>query len=148
MKIILQREVDKLGGPGDVVTVADGFARNYLIPHGFAALATPGGERHAERARSAHRGKVEKAVSEAQAVADKLAASPIRLTARAGEDGRLFGSITVPQLVEEFTKVAGVTLDRRQVHLGDPIRSTGTHEVTVDLHPQVQAAVTVEVVAQ
>jgi len=148
MKIILQREVDKLGGPGDVVTVADGFARNYLIPHGLAAVATPGGERHAERARSAHQGKGQKDAAEAQATADKLTASPIRLTARAGEDGRLFGSITLPKLVEELTKVAGVPIDRRQVHLGDPIRNTGAHEVTVELDPQVQAAVTVEVVAQ
>lgn len=148
MKIILQKEVDKLGAPGDVVNVADGYARNFLIPRGLAAPASRGGVRHAERLRKTHLERVQKAVGEAQAMADKLSATPVRIPARAGEEGRLFGSITVVDVAEELTKVAGEPIDRKRIHLPEPIRSVGTHEVTVHLHPDVNATVTVEVVAQ
>jgi large subunit ribosomal protein L9 len=148
MKIILQKEVDKLGGPGDLVSVADGYARNFLIPRGLAAPASQGGVRHAERLRKTHQERVQKAVGEAQAMADRLSASPIRIPARAGEEGRLFGSITVIDVAEELTKVAGEPIDRKRIHLPEPIRSVGTHEVTVHLHPEVNATVTVEVVPQ
>jgi large subunit ribosomal protein L9 len=148
MKIILQKEVDKLGAPGDVVTVADGYARNFLIPRGLAAPASQGGVRHAQRLKKAHGERVQKAVGEAQAMADKLAATPVRIPARAGEEGRLFGSITVVDVAEELTKLAGEPIDRKRIHLPEPIRSVGTHEVTVHLHPEVNATVTVEVVAQ
>jgi large subunit ribosomal protein L9 len=148
MRIILQREVDKLGGPGDVVDVADGYARNYLVPRGLAVPASKGGVKHADRLRHTHGERVRKEVAEAQAIADRLAAASIRVPARAGDDGRLFGSITVPHLAEEFQKVAGVPIDRKNVHLPEPIRSVGSHEVEVHLHPEVRATVTVEVVAQ
>jgi large subunit ribosomal protein L9 len=148
MKIILQKEVDKLGAPGDVVTVADGYARNFLIPRGLAAPASHGGVRHAQRLKEAHGERVQKAVGEAQAMAAKLAATPLRIPARAGEEGRLFGSITVVDVAEELTKVAGEPIDRKRIHLPEPIRSVGTHEVTVHLHPEVNATVTVEVVAK
>ena len=148
MKIILQKEVEKLGAPGDVVNVADGYARNFLIPRGLAAPASRGGVRHAERLRKTHLERVQKAVGEAQAMADKLSATPVRIPARAGEEGRLFGSITVVDVAEELTKVAGEPIDRKRIHLPEPIRSVGTHEVTVHLHPDVNATVTVEVVAQ
>ena len=109
MKIVLQKEVEKLGVPGDVVSVADGYARNYLIPKGFAAPATKGSAKNAERLRRTHDQKVQKAVLEAR---------------------------------------TGATVDRRTVHLAEPIRTVGTHEVTIRLHPEVEAAVTVEVVAE
>jgi large subunit ribosomal protein L9 len=147
MKIILHKEVQKLGAPGDVVDVADGYARNFLIPRGLAAPATKGAVRHADRLRQAHDKRTRAAVEAANALAERLSAGPMRLPAKAGEDGRLFGSITIQHLAEEIEKLAGVPIDRRQV-TAEPIRSVGTHEVTVHLHPDVNATVTVEVVAQ
>jgi large subunit ribosomal protein L9 len=148
MKVILQRQVDKLGAPGDVVEVADGYARNYLIPRGMAAPAVKGAVRHAARLRSAHQERTRKALADAQALADRLTASPVRLPARAGEEGRLFGSITVGDVAEQLGKVAGTAIGRRDVRLAEPIRSLGTHEVVVHVHPELNATVTVEVVRE
>ena len=146
MKIILQRPVEKLGDPGDVVEVADGYARNYLIPRGLAAPAIKGAVRHADRLRKTHEERTRKAVAEAQALADTLTASPLRLEARAGDEGKLFGSITAADVAEELGRAAGSPIDRHDVRLPEPIRSLGTHEVVVHLHPQVNATVTLEVV--
>jgi large subunit ribosomal protein L9 len=147
MKIILQKEVDKLGVPGDVVNVADGYARNYLIPRKLAAPATKGGMKHTDRLRRAHEDRVRKELTEAKALGEKLEAAPIRIQARAGEDGRLFGSITSQQVAKEIERASGVSVDRKQLHL-EPIRSTGSHEVGIPLHPEVTARITIEVVAQ
>ena len=148
MKIVLHKEVEKLGVPGDVVQVADGYARNYLIPKGYAAPATKGAAKNSNRLRRAHDQKVQKAVLEAREVAAKLTASPLQVTARAGEEGKLFGSVTSADIARELEARTGATVDRRTVHLAEPIRSLGTHEVTVRLHPEVEATVTVEVAAQ
>src|SRR3954453_12073872 len=126
MKIILQREVEKLGVPGDVVTVADGYARNFLVPRGMAIPASKGAVRHAESLRRAHDTRVNKAKAEAEEFATRLAAKPIVVKARAGEDGRLFGSITTADLSEEIAAQTGETIDRRDIHLDEPIRSLGT----------------------
>ncbi len=147
MKVILQREVEKLGAPGDVVDVADGYARNYLIPRKMAAPASKGAVKHAEQLRKNYDDRVRKALAEARAVADKLSASPLEVTAKAGDDGRLFGSITVNELAKQLQGRAPA-IDRRQVHLEEPIRNLGTHEVTVRLHPDLTATVTVEVVRE
>ncbi|HEY1329981.1 MAG TPA: 50S ribosomal protein L9 [Actinomycetota bacterium] len=147
MKVILQKEVDKLGTPGQVVEVADGYARNYLIPKGMAMAATKGAVRHAERLRRAHEEYVRKDLTEAQAVADRLGAEPLRMEARAGDDGRLFGSITVADIASELEKATGVPVDRKQVRLAEAIRNVGTHEVVVHVHQDVNATVTLEVVA-
>ncbi len=147
MKVILQHEVDTLGVPGDVVDVKDGYARNFLIPRGMAVAATKGGMRHAERLSKAHRDRVEKSRREAEAVAATLMAAPLRIPARAGDEGRLFGSVTSADVVSALQK-AGHPVDRRQVRLEEPIRSVGTHEVQVHLHPDVNATVTVEVVPE
>ena len=148
MKIILQREVEKLGAPGDVVTVADGYARNYLIPRGMAAPASRGGIKHADRLKTAHQERVRKATTEARALAEKLSGASLRIPARAGGEGRLFGSITAADIVQEIRKAAGLSIDRKQIRLEEPIRSLGTHEVLVHLHPEVNATVTVEVVSE
>jgi large subunit ribosomal protein L9 len=146
MKVILQREVEKLGAPGDVVEVADGFARNYLIPRKMAAPASKGAVKHSDRLRRTNDERVRKALGEARTLAEKLSASPIRVSAKAGDDGRLFGSITVNDLAKELQGRLGGPIDRRQIHLEEPIRSLGTHEITVHLHPEVTATLTVEVV--
>lgn len=146
MKVILQKPVDKLGAPGDVVDVADGFARNYLIPRGMAMVASKGAVKHAGRLKQDHDKRVQEALSEAWALAERLASAPLRISSRAGDDGRLFGSVTVVDVADAIQKSAGVTIDRKRIHLPDPIRSVGSHEVTVHLHPDVNASVTVEVV--
>ena len=147
MKIILHKEVEKLGAPGDVVDVADGYARNFLIPRGLAAPASKGALRHADRLKQAHEKRSRADLEAAQAIAELLTGSSLRVPAKAGEEGRLFGSITVQHLAEEIEKRAGVPIDRRQIVV-EPIRSVGAHEVLVQLHPQVTAKITVEVVAQ
>jgi len=148
MKVILQRAVEKLGAPGDVVDVADGYARNYLIPRKLAAPASDGAVKHAQQLRRGHDEQVRKALAESKAIAEKLVASPLRVKAKAGEDGRLFGSITANELAKQLQERSEGAIDRRQIHLAEPIRNLGTHEVTVRLHPEVSATVTVEVVRE
>jgi large subunit ribosomal protein L9 len=145
MKVILQKPVDKLGVPGDVVDVADGYARNYLMPRGLAVRASKGGVKHVESLKRAHTTRVSQAQAEAQEVADRLTASPIKVRARVGEEGRLFGSVTAAELAEEIERQTGVKVDRRDVHLDEPIRSVGVHEVMVHLFADVDPVVPVEV---
>src|SRR5438876_3336712 len=148
MKIILQKEIEKLGAPGDVVDVADGYARNYLVPRGMAVPASKGAVRHADSLRRAHQERVAKAQKEAQAVADRLTASPIKVRAKAGEEGKLFGSVTAADVAEQIERQTGETIDRRMIHLDEPIRSVGVHEVRVHLHPEVNAPLSVEIEAE
>lgn len=146
MRIILQREVDKLGVPGDIVDVKDGYARNYLLPRGLAIPATRGAVKHAERLRDAHDSRVERARVEAQGLVAQLSRTRLRVVSKAGEDGKLFGSVTAQHLAEELTKAVGQPIDRKRIHLDEPIRSLGTHEVEVHVPPEMGAKVTVEVV--
>jgi large subunit ribosomal protein L9 len=147
VKIILQKEIEKLGTPGEVVTVADGYARNYLVPRGLAVPASKGAVRHAETLKRAHEDRVAKARVEAEALAERLGDVRIRLAHRAGEEGKLFGSITAQDLAGEIERQVGEPVDRRAIHLDEPIRSVGSHEVHVRLHPDVTATVTVDVEA-
>jgi large subunit ribosomal protein L9 len=148
MKIILQKEVEKLGVPGDVVDVADGYARNYLVPRGLAAPASKGAIKNAERLRSGHEARVSKARTDAEALQQRLEAVVTRITAKAGEEGRLFGSVTPEKVAQEIARATGVTVDRKQLHLDEPIRSLGTHQVRVHLHPEINATASIEVVAE
>ena len=145
MKIILQREVEKLGVPGDVVNVADGYARNFLVPRGLAIPASKGAVRHAESLRRAHEDRVAKGRSEAEALAERISGSPIKVRAKAGEGGRLFGSVTAADLADELERQTGEIIDRRMIHLVEPIRSVGVHEVRIHLHPEVNTPISVEI---
>ncbi len=147
MKIILQKPVEKLGVPGDLVEVADGYARNYLMPRGLAIQASKGAVKHSESLRRAHDQRVAKGRAEAEALAARLTATPLKVLARAGEEGKLFGSITAVDLADEISRATGEIVDRRDVHLSEPIRSLGAHDVRVRLHPEVDVALSVEVVA-
>jgi large subunit ribosomal protein L9 len=148
MKIILQKEVENLGAAGDLVQVADGYARNYLIPRGLAAPATKGAQRHAERVKAGSEERQKRQRGEAETLAARLAKTPVRIAAQAGEDGRLFGSITGHQIAEAMTEQLAEKVDHRRVHLNEPIRSLGAHSAKVHLHPDVDATVTVDVVAR
>jgi large subunit ribosomal protein L9 len=145
MKVILQKPVDKLGVPGDVVDVADGYARNYLMPRGLAVRASKGGVKHVESLKRAHTTRVSQAQAEAQEVAGRLTISPIKVRARVGEEGRLFGSVTGAELAEEIERQTGVKVNRHDVHLDEPIRSIGVHQVKVHLLADVDPVVQVEV---
>jgi large subunit ribosomal protein L9 len=147
MKIILQKPVDKLGVPGDVVDVADGYARNYLVPRGLAVKATKGGVKHVDSLKRAHSTRVNAAKADAEQVAQRLMGSPITVPAHAGEEGRLFGSVTPSDVAEAIEAQTGVRVDRHDVTMDEPIRSVGVHEVRVHLFPEVDPVISVEVTA-
>jgi large subunit ribosomal protein L9 len=148
MKVILQMVVDRLGDPGDVADVADGYARNYLIPRGLAVKAEKGTVRHAESLKRAHATRTRAQKSEFESMAARIIQTPVVVRARAGDEGKLFGSITAADIAEALSAQAGVQVDRRDVHLDEPIRSVGTHEVTVHLHAEVDPVITVDVQPQ
>lgn len=148
MKIVLRSDVANLGRRGDLVEVADGYARNYLVPRGLAISATPGSVRQAEAMIRAREVRDVRDREGAQATKTQLEAARVTLTARAGEGGRLFGSVTTSDVADAVESQAHVRLDRRKLHLDEPIKSLGVHEVPVRLHTDVTATLTVEVVAQ
>jgi large subunit ribosomal protein L9 len=147
MKVILQKSVDKLGHPGEIVEVADGYARNYLMPRGLAVKATRGGVKHIDSLKRAHSVRVDKAKAEAEQVASRLASTPISVKAHAGDEGKLFGSVTANDIADAIDKQTGVRVDRHDVHLEEPIRSVGSHEVRVHMFPEVDPILTIEVEA-
>jgi large subunit ribosomal protein L9 len=147
MKVILQKPVVSLGEPGEVIQVADGYARNYLIPRGLAAPATKGALRHAERVKAGHEERARRQRAEAEALAGRLTKAPVRIAAQAGEEGRLFGQVTAHQIADAMGEQLGERIDHRRIHLEEPIRSVGVHDVQVRLHPEIDAKITVDVVA-
>lgn len=149
MKIILQKPVDKLGVPGDIVEVADGYARNYLVPRGLAVKAEKGMVKHAESLSRAHTARLSQQKGEYEAIASKLISSgSVTIAARAGEEGKLFGSVTAADIVAVIKGRIDYEVDRHDVRLDDPIRSIGTHEVKVKLFHEVEPILTVEVVPE
>jgi large subunit ribosomal protein L9 len=149
MKIILQKPVEKLGSPGDITEVADGYARNYLIPRGLAIKAEKGALKQAESLQRSHASKLTKQKGEYEAIASKLiAAGSLRIEAKAGDEGKLFGSVTAADIADAVGAQAGVQVDRKDVHLDEPIRSVGTHEVRIRLFHEVEPVLTVDVVAE
>ncbi|HVL81160.1 MAG TPA: 50S ribosomal protein L9 [Actinomycetota bacterium] len=146
VKVVLTQEVDRLGAAGEVVTVAGGFARNFLIPRGMAIPATRGNLRQAETLKAAAESKAAKALAAVEEVRAKLESGPLLVKAQAGPDGKLFGSVTAAQVSEVARDTLGVEVDRHAVHLSEPIRHLGFHEVEVKLGPETTARVTVEVV--
>src|SRR5919106_6455816 len=146
MKIILSKDVEKLGSKGDVVSVADGFARNYLIPKGFAIIASQGALRQADQMRKAREERDRKEREEAAERVASLGAQAVYIAARAGEGGRLFGSVTKSDVARAVEEQLGEVVDRHLIRLEDPIRVVGTHHVEVHLHEDVNATVTVEVI--
>lgn len=147
MKVILASDVDNLGLKGDVVSVADGFARNYLVPQGLALVASKGTLRQAEQMRRAREEKDRRAKEEAASKVARLGSKSVYISARAGEGGRLFGSVTKSDVARAVEEQLGEALDRHHVRLDDPIRSLGTHGVEVHLHDEVNALINVEVIA-
>jgi large subunit ribosomal protein L9 len=147
VKIVLRADVANLGNKGDLVEVAPGYARNFLVPKGLAIAATDGVIRQAESMRRSRQVRDRREKEGAEATARQLAAKRIEIKGRAGEGGRLFGSITSSDIAEAIEAQTGVAIDRRKLGI-EPIKTLGTHEVPVKLHAEVEVPVTIEVVAQ
>ncbi len=146
MKLILNQDVTGLGAPGDVVEVKDGYGRNFLVPRGYAQRWTKGADKQIATIRRAREVREVRDLGGAQAVKAQLAGLSVRLPARSGEGGRLFGSVTTSDLVAAVTAAGGPKLDRRLLQVAAPIKALGQHTVTVKVHPEVDAVLTVEVV--
>jgi large subunit ribosomal protein L9 len=146
MKLILTQEVDGLGAPGDVVEVKDGYGRNYLVPRGLGIRWTRGGEKTIESIKTARASRAARDEGHAQEIKTKLEASPVNVKVRAGEGGRLFGSVTTAEIAEAISGVSGESVDRRTIVVANPIKSLGAHEVSVKLHDEVSATVALNVV--
>ena len=145
-KLILTQEVTGLGSSGDSVEVKGGYGRNYLLPRGLAILATRGAEKQVESLRRARAAREVRSHEEAEAVAGRLSGLTVRVPARAGEGGRLFGRVTTADVAVAVTAAGGPELDRRRIELPSSIKTTGEHTVTVRVHPEVTTQLTIEVV--
>ena len=147
MELILRSDVAGLGHRGDVVEVADGYGRNYLLPKGLAMKASAGAMAQAEKMAAARAVQDAAEREAAEAVATKLAGRTITIAMRAGEEGKLFGSVTASDVVEAVAAQAELEVDRHDLVIAEAIKELGTHEVVFKPHPAVQIPVIVEVVA-
>ena len=147
MKLILTQDVPGLGAPGDVVEVKDGYGRNYLMPRGFAIAWTRGGEKQVTQIKRARKVREVRDLGHANEIKQALEALTITMPAHAGETGRLFGSITNADVADAVKAAGGPVLDKRKVVLAAPIKTVGKHAATVEVHPDVTAKITLEVVA-
>ncbi len=146
MKVILTKDVADLGGKGDVVDVADGYARNYLVPKKLAVKASAGALKQAESMRLAREETARKALEQAQELAESLTGTRVVVAARAGDSGNLFGSIGASDVAEAIVKFTGVDIDRKIVDIDEPIKEIGLHEVNLVPHPDVTVPVTLDVI--
>src|ERR1700690_1972817 len=146
MKVVLRADVEHVGQKGDIVDVADGYARNFLVPRGLALRATAGVQKQADAMRRGRDARDRHEREAAQAIASQLAPT-IRVEARAGEGGRLFGSITSSDIAAAVKAQLGVDVDRRDIALAEPLKELGVSELVVKLHREVAATLRVEVVS-
>ena len=146
MKLILTHEVNGLGAPGDVVEVKDGYGRNYLLPRGFAIKWTRGAQKQIDSIRRARAAREIRSLDEAKQIAEQLGSLKVRLNQRAGDNGRLFGSVTSTDVAEAVKAAGGPEVDKRRIQIRNPIKSVGDYTVEVRLHPEVNASLALEVV--
>ncbi|MBN9620265.1 MAG: 50S ribosomal protein L9, partial [Actinobacteria bacterium] len=139
MKLILTREVAGLGLAGDIVEVADGYGRNFLVPRGAAISWTKGAEKQISQIKRARDAREIRDLGHAREIKNDLEKLTVQVSARAGKDGRLFGSITATEIAAAVKAAGGPTLDRKRIQIDGHIKSTGQHTVTIDLHPDVVA---------
>jgi large subunit ribosomal protein L9 len=146
-KIILTHEVTGLGSAGDVVEVKNGYARNYLLPRGFALTWTKGGEKQVESIKAARAARAVASLEEAQQLAASLSAKPVTLTVKAGQSGRLFGTVKTGDVANAVEAAGLGSIDKRNVELAEHIKSTGNYQASVRLHEDVSAVINLKVVA-
>jgi large subunit ribosomal protein L9 len=148
MKVVLREDVDHLGHKGDLLEVADGYARNFLVPRGLAMKATKGVVAQANAMRRSRSARDARDQAAAEDVATRLGTATIKVSVRAGEGGKLFGSVTSSDVAEAVRAQTAVEVDRRTIDLPEPIKELGSAEVPVRLHPEVIATLHLEVVAE
>lgn len=148
MRVILTRDIPKLGNRGTVLEVAEGYARNYLIPRGLAVEATSGRLKELSQAKQRQDLKKQHELQEARRIARRLDGATVKVFTRAGETGKLFGSVTNKELAQSIKNTFQVEVERRKIELKEPIKALGSYQVTIRLHPEVQARLQVEVVPE
>lgn len=146
MKLILISDVNELGKRGDVVDVAEGYARNFLLPRKKAVKANEGAMAHAEKVRDARVESERKARDQAEVLATQLVGTRVVLAAQAGDEGKLYGSISVQDVIEGIRRFTGLELDRSTVVLDTPIKAIGLHEIQISLHPEIEFPLTLDVI--
>lgn len=146
MKLILTADVDPLGKRGDVVDVADGYARNFLLPKQKAIMANDGALAQAEAIRQTREEAERRAKEEAERIATHLVGSRVVLAAQAGDEGQLYGSVSVADIVEGVQRFTGIELERNQVDIGTPIKAIGLHEIQIKAHPEVEFPLTLDII--
>ena len=147
MKLILTQEVSSLGTPGDVVEVKDGYGRNYLVPRGLAIRWTRGAEKQIDSIKKARSVRDVRDLGQAGEIRQQLEALTVTVPAQAGSSGRLFGAVSVTEIVDAVKAAGGPDIDKRRIEIINPIKSLGSHQVTVRVHDDVIATVNLEVVA-
>ena len=147
MEVILRNAIDKLGHPGDVVTVSAGYARNFLLPRGLAYQATPGNLKRIAQEKSRLEALEAERVAAAQAIADKMGEVSVTFAARVGEEGKLFGSVTAADIAHQL-EAQGFKIERRQIELPEPIKALGVYRVAIKLHADVKPEIKVWVIKQ
>lgn len=148
MKVILLSDVKKLGKKGDIVEVADGYGQNFLIPRRLAAPATAGAVNKRSKEVADKKAKLDRERDQAKEDAQKLEAKPLKVTVKAGAQGKLFGSVGSKELAAFIKKEHGLSVDKKKIHLKKPIKELGQHQVSIKLYPKINANVTIELVAQ
>ena len=146
MKIILTQEVTGLGQPGDVVEVKDGYGRNYLLPRNVAIRWTRGGEKTVESIKKARASRAVRDQDHAEQIKSKLEAQAVPVQVRAGTGGRLFGAVTTAEIAGALADVSGEAVDKRTIVVTQPIKSLGSHQVSIKLHDEVSATVDLNVI--
>jgi large subunit ribosomal protein L9 len=146
-KLILTHEVTGLGTAGDVVEVKNGYARNYLLPRGFALTWTKGGEKQVQSIKAARAAREIASLEDAQQLAAKLSGKPVTLTVKAGESGRLFGTVKQADVASAVEAAGLGSIDKRKVELTEHIKSTGSYQASVRLHEDVSAVINLKVVS-
>ncbi|MDP8959574.1 MAG: 50S ribosomal protein L9 [Actinomycetota bacterium] len=146
MQVVLTQAVPQLGQQGEVVEVADGYARNYLLPKRLAIKASEGAVRQAERVRRSREEAEQRARDQAEGIATALAGTRVVIAARAGDEGKLFGSVGVADVAEAIRKFTGIEVDRRMIVLEAPIKEIGLHDVLLRPHRQVEFPLTLDVI--
>lgn len=146
MRLILTADVADLGNRGDVVDVAEGYARNYLLPRKKAMKASESALQRAEAVRETRIAEEKKAKEEAEAIASQLVGSRVVIAAPAGDEGQLYGSVTIADVAEGIKRFTGIELDKGSIELAEPVKAIGLHEVNVKLHADVQFPLTLDVI--
>ncbi|HHT62619.1 MAG: 50S ribosomal protein L9 [Bacillota bacterium] len=148
MKVILTQDVKSLGKKGDVVQVAEGYARNYLLPKGLAKEASPANLKNLARENARLEAKKKKELEKAKEIAQNLEGAVINISAKVGEGGRLFGSVTSKEIADQIKNQFDLEIDRRKMELKENIKSLGIYDVMIKLHPEVQVKVKINVSQQ